>query len=83
MHSDQRMEGYEHKPLIIKDIKCELDPDYEPPTKEHKPLGVRQMYKDGHREVWKADPAYVRKCNPKYVQYQDGHKERYDSSKHC
>lgn len=83
MYSDQRMEGYEHKPLVIKGVKCELFPDYVPPLKERKPLGVRQMFKDGQREVWEADPYYVKKCNPKYVKYQDGHRERYDSGKHC
>ena len=83
MHSDQRMSGYEHKPLVVKGVKCELVPDYVPPLKEHKPLGPRRLYKDGQREVWEADPQYIKKMNPKYVKYQDGHRERYDSSKHC
>ena len=38
---------------------------------------------NGNREVFEADPGYIKKCNPKYVQFQDGHKERYDSTKHC
>ena len=37
----------------------------------------------GNKEVFEADPAYVKRMNPKYVKFQDGHKERYDSSKHC
>ncbi len=85
MHSDQRMEGYEHRPLIIKGVKCELDPDYLPPAKEEDTsIGFPgRMFKNGQREVWEADPNHVKKCNPKYVQYQDGHKERYDPTKHC
>jgi hypothetical protein len=83
MISDQRMVGYEDKPLMVKGVKCELDRDYEPPVEEHKPLGVIRVYKDGQREVWEADPGYVKKCNPKYVKYQDGHSERYNPNKHC
>jgi hypothetical protein len=36
-----------------------------------------------NKEVFEADPAYVKKCKPKYVQFQDGHKEKYDPTKHC
>ena len=83
MFSDLRTKGFEKKPLVVKGVICELDLDYILPTKKHKPLGPRQMFKDGQREVWEADSHYVKKCNPKYVKYQDGHKERYDPSKHC
>ena len=83
MFSDQRMEGYEDKPFIHKGVVCELVIDYIPPLKEHKPLGPRRIYKDGQRECFEADPDYVKKMNPKYVQYQDGHKERYDPGRHC
>jgi len=83
MFSDQRMKGFETKPLIVKGVKCELDLKYKPPRKKRKSLGPRRIYKDGQREVWEADPDYVKKCNPKYVKYQDGHKERYDPTKHC
>lgn len=83
MHSDQRMEGYEERPLIIKGVKCELVRDYKPPEREFKPLGPIRIYKDGQREVWQADPDYIKKMNPKFVKYQDGHKERYDPTKHC
>jgi hypothetical protein len=34
------------------------------------------------REVFEADPDYVKGCNPKYVRFQDGHRERYDPTKH-
>jgi len=83
IYSDQRMDGFEKKPLIVKGAKCELVPDYVPPIKEHKPLGPRRLYKDGQREVWEADPQYVKKCNPRFVKHQSGFIERYDSSKHC
>lgn len=83
MFSDQRMEGYEERPLIKKGIKCELDLTYKPPEKEYKALGPIRIYKDGQREVFEADPQYVKKMNPKNIRFQDGHIERYDSSKHC
>jgi hypothetical protein len=34
------------------------------------------------KEVFEADRDFVKKCNPKYVKYRDGHKERYDPTKH-
>ena len=83
MISDQRMVGYEEKPLMVKGEKCELDRDYKPPEKEYKPLGVIRVYKDGQRECFEADPQYVKKCNPKNIRFQDGHIERYDPTKHC
>jgi len=81
--SDQRMEGFEEVPLIIKGVKCEIVKDYIPPEKEQKSLGVRQMFKDGQREVWQADPGYIKKMNPKFIKHQSGFIERYDSTKHC
>ena len=36
-----------------------------------------------NREVFEVDADYVKKCNPKYVKFRDGHKERYDPTKHC
>ena len=33
-------------------------------------------------EGFEKDPAYYQKMNPKYVRFKDGHKERYDPSKH-
>jgi hypothetical protein len=83
MHSDQRMVGYEEIPLLVKGVKCDIDRDYTPPEIEYKPLGVIRMYRDGQREVWEADPGHVKKCKPKYVKFQDGHRERYDPTKHC
>ena len=83
MFSDQRMEGYEDKPFVHKGVVCELIRDYAPPIKESKSLGVRQMFKDGQREVFEADPQYVKKMNPKNIRFQDGHIERYDPTKHC
>lgn len=81
MISDQRMIGFEEKPLVIKGVKCELVRDYEPPTEEQDGLPPAIINKN--REVFEADPDYVKKCNPKYVKFQDGHKERYDPTKHC
>ena len=42
---------------------------------------VRGWKKD--REVFEADSAFVKKCNPKYIKFKDGHRERYDPRKHC
>jgi hypothetical protein len=38
---------------------------------------------DKNAEVWEKDSAYVKSVNPKYVRYQDGHRERYDPNRHC
>lgn len=35
------------------------------------------------REVFEVDAEYVRKVKPKYIKFNDGHKERYDPTKHC
>ena len=34
------------------------------------------------REIFEQDPEYVKKCKPKYIEFRDGHKERYDPRKH-
>lgn len=36
-----------------------------------------------NKEVFEADPGYVKKCNPKKIRYRDGHIEKYDPTKHC
>jgi hypothetical protein len=35
------------------------------------------------REVFELDPDYAKKLKPKYVKFRDGHKEKYDPTKHC
>jgi len=80
MLSDQRMTGYEKKPLVVKGVKCELVPDYEPPIKERDEHNLAIINKN--REVFQADPDLVKKSRPKYVKFQDGHRERYDPTKH-
>jgi len=37
----------------------------------------------GDREVFELDPSHVKKCNPKFIRYRDGHRERFDPTKHC
>jgi len=37
----------------------------------------------GNKEVFEADSDYCKKMSPKYVKFKDGHRERYDSAKHC
>ena len=34
-------------------------------------------------EIFQHDPSYVKKMRPKYVKFRDGHRERYDPTKHC
>lgn len=38
---------------------------------------------DKNAEVFQKDPDYVKKCSPKYVKFNDGHREKYDPTKHC
>ena len=80
MHSDQRMMGYEKRPLIVKGVKCDLVKGYEPPT--GKKVKMRVAIIDKNAEVFERDADFVRKVNPKYVKFQDGHKERYNPNKH-
>jgi hypothetical protein len=62
-----------NKPFIAPDgVKCK---------KVEVPRSIRGWRKD--REVFEADSDYVKKCNPKYVKFQDGHKEKYDPGRHC
>jgi len=37
----------------------------------------------GNKEVFEQDPSYVKKCRPKFVKFKDGHREKYDPTKHC
>ena len=80
MFSDQRMVGYEDKPFNCKGIDCELVRGYAPPEVDHdRNLAIINK----NREVFEADPWLVKKTNPKYVKYQDGHSERFDPNRHC
>jgi hypothetical protein len=81
MYSDQRMEGYEHIPLKKAGEVCDFMPDYQPP--QMKDDKHRTIIINKNREVFQADSDYVKKCKPKYVKFQDGHRERYDPTKHC
>ena len=79
--SDQRMMGYETRAYKTSDgEECELVPDYEPPVKNTKnQIGII----DKNAEIFEKDAAYVKECNPKYIKFNDGHRERYDPTKHC
>jgi len=37
----------------------------------------------GDREVFEMDSGLVKKSKPKYVKFRDGHREKYDPTKHC
>ena len=81
IYSDQRLPGFENVPYKAPDGEvCELQKNYTPPAKKTKStIGII----DKNAEVFEKDPAYVKKCNPKFVRFRDGHKERYDPTKHC
>jgi hypothetical protein len=71
---------------IFEDIRSFKDMDksfYAPDGKKCKrvkvPKNVRGWRKD--REVFEVDD-YCKKMKPKFVKFQDGHKERYDPTKH-
>jgi predicted nucleic acid-binding Zn ribbon protein len=40
------------------------------------------MGKKAKNEVFEEDGAYVKSCRPKYVKFRDGHRERYDPTRH-
>jgi hypothetical protein len=40
-------------------------------------------YINKNAEVFEVARDYTKKCNPKYVKFRDGHRERYDPTKHC
>lgn len=68
-----------HDPLILEDgTKCErvLFPK---PTKGTKGPAIINK----NREVFQADTDYVKRSQPKYIKFNDGHRERYDPTKHC
>lgn len=81
IYSDQRMKGYEEKPYIASDgVECKYLPNYSPPLKKSKKsFGII----DKNAEVFQKDPEYVKKVNPKYIRFRDGHRERYDPNRHC
>ena len=35
------------------------------------------------RESFQVDRDFVKEASPKYLKFRDGHKERYDPTKHC
>ena len=79
--SDQRLIGFESIPYKAKDgVECELLKNYSPPKKSKDP-GLCII--DKNAEVFKKDRDYVKKCNPKFIKFRDGHRERYDPTKHC
>ena len=53
-----------------------------PPTIPDTRSGRRARLVKGKPECFEADPDYVRSANPKYVKFNDGHRERYDPNKH-
>ena len=41
-----------------------------------------QWTEEKNKEVFEADRDYVRKCKPKYVKFRDGHREKYNETRH-
>ncbi|MCK5762538.1 MAG: hypothetical protein KAH05_00310 [Clostridiales bacterium] len=81
IYSDQRMSGFEEVPYMASDgVKCELLKDYCPDTEDSKnQIGIINK----NAEVFQKDSAFVKKCKPKYVKFRDGHREKYDPTRHC
>jgi hypothetical protein len=49
-----------------------------------KSKGSRRTSRAGQTlEVFQADPSHVKKMKPKFVKFRDGHREKYDPTKHC
>jgi hypothetical protein len=66
------------KPLISDDgEKCEFVPWYLTDIKFQ--MGIINR----NAEVWEKDSDYVKKVHPKYVKYRDGHREKFDPTRHC
>jgi len=80
IYSDQRLSGFENIPYKTSDgTVCDLLKDYSPPKKEQKSsIGII----DKNAEVFQKDRNFIKKCNPRFIKFNDGHRERYDPSKH-
>jgi hypothetical protein len=81
IYSDQRLIGFEHVPYLSTDgEKCVLLEDYCPLEEERKSyIG----FIDKNAEVFQKDADYVKRMNPKYIKFNDGHREKYDPTRHC
>ena len=67
-------------PYILEDgVVCERKKD----PSEKMRGGPNRYGGRSDREVFELDPDYAKKVKPKYVRYRDGHKEKYDPTKHC
>jgi len=77
IYSDFRNVKDINLPFIALDgVKCKLYGE-----------NVEKNYKSGivdkSGEVFERYPQYARESNPRFVRYKDGHKEKYDPTKHC
>ena len=64
------------KPFILED-GTECPRIFFPPTKR----GCAIINKN--REAFQVDPDFCKKVKPKYIKFKDGHRERYNPTKHC
>jgi len=63
------------KPFILEDgTECQFV--------EQVSLGIGTIMTKKNKEVFEFDADYTRLTNPKYIRFQDGHRERYDPTKH-
>lgn len=69
----------------IRPVKDRKKPFYAPDGAKCKYIDFSRNFRGwrGGREVFEADADYVKKQNPKYIRFNDGHKEKYDPTKHC
>jgi hypothetical protein len=80
IYEDLRSVSDRDKPLVLDDgTKCERILF----AKSDKPANARTSRAGEKLEPFQADPDFVKKMNPKYIKFRDGHRERYDPNKHC
>jgi hypothetical protein len=79
--SDQRFE--ESKDVPYKSADGEICERIEKPLKlDESDSQVNILIINKNGEVFERFPEEVRAANPKYIEFRDGHKERYDPSRH-
>lgn len=65
------------KPYILDDgTECVRDREYELNSQS---LGIV----DKNGECFERYPDYVKSAKPKFVKFRDGHREKYDPTRHC
>ena len=68
---------------VLRPVKDRNKPFFAPDGKKCKRIFSRfHGWMEG-REIFEMDPAYVKKCAPKYIRTRNNEKIRYDPTRHC